>query len=95
MFTRAIFSALLTVALAACGNSTSGTVNTAYPAEVRNNFLASCTAAGSSQSTCECILTGLESNISLNDFVALELGGNEAIAADSRVIEAITQCISN
>ena len=95
MFTRAIFSALVTVALAACGGSTSETVNSAYPAEVRNNFLTSCTAAGSSRSTCECMLTELESNISLNDFVALELGGNEAIAADSRVIEAITQCISN
>ena len=95
MIARAIFSALLTVALAACGDSTSGTVNIAYPAEVRNNFLTSCTAAGSSQATCECILTGLEANISLSDFVALELGGNEAIAADSRVIKVVTQCISD
>jgi hypothetical protein len=95
MVSRTIFSALLTVALGACGSATSETVSSGYPAEVRNNFLTSCTTSGSSQSTCECILTGLESNISLSDFVALELGGNEAIAADSRVIEAITLCISN
>lgn len=95
MFASAIYSALLTVVLAACGGSTSETVNSAYPAEVRNNFLTSCTAAGSSQSTCECILSGIEASITFSDFVALELGGNDAIAADSRVIEAITQCISN
>ena len=95
MFTRAIFSALLTVALAACGNSTSETVNTPYPAEVRNNFLTSCTAAGGSQANCECYLTGLESTMPLSDFVALELAGDDAIEADARVIEAVTRCISN
>ena len=43
-----------------------------YPAEVRSNFLNSCSSSGGSSSQCSCALEAIEKKYSLDDFVKLE-----------------------
>lgn len=45
-----------------------------YPPEVKQHFMAGCTAGGMSAGTCECVLGEVEANLSLEQVVALEEG---------------------
>ena len=93
MVPKVFIFGLLLLTLAACGEATSETLSANYPSEVRANFLEACTAAGSSQATCECMLGEIEASISFSEFTSLELRGDEAIAADSRIISAALACV--
>ncbi len=62
------------------GNAT--TSSSSYPVNVQTNFLNSCEVNGSAQ-TCQCDLSWLESNVSLNQFEQDEATANQGtIPAD-------------
>ena len=93
MVARVLVSGLVVLVLAACSETTLEAQSANYPSEVRTNFLEACTAAGSSQATCECMLQEIEANISFSEFTSLELRGDEAIAADTRIVNAAIACV--
>lgn len=63
---RAAVTGAVAVVIGACGGGGGG--GTDYPAEVTENFLASCTQAGTSQEVCQCALDKLEDKYSLDEF---------------------------
>lgn len=64
---RAAVAGAVAVVMAACGGG-NGAGGTDYPPEVTENFLASCTQAGTSQEVCQCALDKLEDKYSLEEF---------------------------
>ena len=67
-----------------------------YPADVRSNFLDACENAGSSRSTCACILEALEDTYTLSEFTRLEeeiLRGGTSSGAIREMEMAAAACI--
>ncbi|HEX2030203.1 MAG TPA: hypothetical protein VHL78_02215 [Actinomycetota bacterium] len=62
---RAAVAGAVVVVMAACGGGGAGTD---YPAEVTDNFLASCTRAGTTEAVCQCALDKLEDKYSIEEF---------------------------
>ncbi len=63
---RAATVAGVALILGACGGG--GEAGQDYPAEVTENFLASCTQAGTSQAVCQCALDKMEGKYSIQEF---------------------------
>jgi hypothetical protein len=91
-FRLALLVAGLGLALLAVGCG-GGDNKSSYPAEVRANFLDSCTSSGGNESQCKCAWDEITKKIKFEDFVKME----QDIAAGSggeELVPIITKCLN-
>lgn len=85
------------LALAACSSNVSSSrsdqsTSARYPAEVRANFMDSCTLSGGSASRCECVLEQFEENYSMSEFALFEIALNSNGDVPPKVLELLARC---